>query len=146
MNRAKALSVQRIRQLYQLYVSTLILIGPNFRGKFLIHASKNVTKKKCESLNLDYTKLRVGVILGRAILYDIKMYDNKTQFTRDQKRHYADANFFDSYMYGFMVKNASLPASMQKGLNEYWKNKPLDEVMGDFLDDYANIGIRNTRL
>ena len=29
----------------------------NFRGKFLIHASKNVNKKKSKSLGIDYTKL-----------------------------------------------------------------------------------------
>lgn len=78
----------------------------NFRGKFLIHASKNMNKEKCKSLGIDYTKLGIGMIIGRAILYDVKKYDNKTEFMKDKNRHYADASIFDSYMYGFKIKNA----------------------------------------
>ena len=37
-----------------------------FRGKFLIHASKNLDKERAISLNIDYTKLSQGVI-SRAI-------------------------------------------------------------------------------
>jgi len=77
----------------------------NFRGKFLIHASKNMNKEKCKSLGIDYTKLGIGMIIGRAILYDVKKYDNKTEFMKDKNRHYADASIFDSYMYGFKIKN-----------------------------------------
>lgn len=58
----------------------------NFRGRFLIHASKNVNKEKCKSLNIDHTKLDVGAILGKAILYNVKE-DNRTQFTRDRNMH-----------------------------------------------------------
>lgn len=58
----------------------------NFRGKFLIHASKNVNKEKCKSLNMDQDKLSIGAIMGRAILYDIRRYDNKAQFMRDKGR------------------------------------------------------------
>ena len=78
----------------------------NFRGRFLIHVSKNVNKEKCKSLGIDHTKLNVGAIIGRATLYDVKRYDNINQFTRDRSRHYADANIFDSYIYGFKIKNA----------------------------------------
>lgn len=35
-----------------------------FRGKFLIHASKNVNKEKCKSMDIDYTKLSTGMIIG----------------------------------------------------------------------------------
>jgi hypothetical protein len=45
----------------------------SFRGKFLIHASKNVNKEKCKSLGNVHTKLDRGAI-GRAILYDFKKY------------------------------------------------------------------------
>ena len=48
----------------------------------------------------------MGAIIGRAILYDIKKYETKNQFTRDKNRHYADLNIFDSSMYGFMIKDA----------------------------------------
>jgi hypothetical protein len=46
----------------------------NFRGKFLIHASKNLNKEKCKSLGNVHTKLDRGAIIGRAILYDFKKY------------------------------------------------------------------------
>ena len=38
----------------------------NFRGKFLIHASKNVDKERCKSLGIDHTKLDTGAIIGGA--------------------------------------------------------------------------------
>lgn len=63
-------------------------------------------KEKCKSLNIDQAKLSTGAVIGRAILYDVKKYDNKTEFMRDKNRHYADANIFDSYMYGFKIKDA----------------------------------------
>ena len=78
----------------------------NFRGKFLIHASKNVNKERCKSLGIDHTKLTVGAIIGKAILYDVKKYENRTQFIRDKSRHYAHVNIFDSRMYGFVIRNA----------------------------------------
>jgi hypothetical protein len=78
----------------------------NFRGKFLIHASKNVDKERCKSLGIDHTKLDTGAIIGGAILYGVKKYDNKIQLMRDKNSHYADANIFNSYMYGFLIKNA----------------------------------------
>jgi hypothetical protein len=65
-----------------------------FRGKFLVHASRNIDKEKCKSLGIDYTKLSIGMIIGRAILYDVKKYDNKALFMKDKNRHYADAHFF----------------------------------------------------
>lgn len=76
----------------------------NFRGKFLIHASKNVNKERCKSLGIDHTKLDTGAIIGGAILYDAKKYDNKIQLMRDKNSHYADTNIFNFFMYGF--KNA----------------------------------------
>ncbi|MGI0042658.1 MAG: ASCH domain-containing protein [Nitrososphaeraceae archaeon] len=78
----------------------------NFRGEFLVHASKNVNKEKCKSLDIEHPKLTVGAITGRAILDDVRRYDIKAQFMKDKSRHYADANIFNSYMYGFMISNA----------------------------------------
>jgi hypothetical protein len=78
----------------------------SFRGKFLIHASKNVNKEKCESLGIAHTKLDTGAIIGRGILCDVKEYKNKTQFIRDKSRHYADLTFFESYAFGFIIKDA----------------------------------------
>jgi hypothetical protein len=77
-----------------------------FRGKFLIHASRNVNRDKCKSLGIDYTELATGMIIGRATLFDIKKYDNKAQFIKDKNMHFADSNLFDSHLYGFKIKDA----------------------------------------
>ena len=77
-----------------------------FRGKFLIHSSKNLDKERAISLNIDYTNLSQGAIMGTAELYDIKQYKSNSDFERDKNKHYADIKKFDSYKFGFMVKNA----------------------------------------
>jgi hypothetical protein len=38
-----------------------------FRGKFLIHASKNVDKERSESLGIDYKMLVQGAIIDFAV-------------------------------------------------------------------------------
>src|SRR6476660_2955997 len=65
-----------------------------FRGKFLIHASKNVDKERSESLGIDYKMLTSGAIIGTAILYDVKQYKNKAQLEKDENKHYADIKRF----------------------------------------------------
>jgi hypothetical protein len=77
-----------------------------FRGKFLIHASKNVDKGRSESLGIDYKMLTCGAIVGTAILYDVKQYKSKTELENDKYKHYADIKKFGFCRYGFMVKNA----------------------------------------
>jgi predicted transcriptional regulator len=77
-----------------------------FRGKFLIHASKQVDKERASSLNIDYTKLSQGKIIGTVVLYDVKQYKSKAEFVKDRNKHFADINKFGSYKFGFMVKNA----------------------------------------
>jgi predicted transcriptional regulator len=77
-----------------------------FRVKFLIHASRNLDKKRASSLNIDYTKLSQGAIIGTAILYDVKEYKSEAEFVKDKNKHYADIKKFGSYKFGFMVKDA----------------------------------------
>src|ERR1043165_7475422 len=71
----------------------------NFRGQFLVHASKNVNKEKCELLGIDCNILDIGAILGTAILQDVKEYKNRTEFERerDRNRHFADFKNFANY-------------------------------------------------
>jgi hypothetical protein len=71
----------------------------------LIHASKNLDKERASSLDIDYTKLSKGAIIGTAILYDVKEYESKAEFVKDMNKHYADIMKFDSYKFGFMVRN-----------------------------------------
>jgi hypothetical protein len=77
-----------------------------FRGEFLIHASKNLDKERAISLNIDYTKLSKGAIIGTAILYDVKGYKSEAEFVKDKNKHYADIKKFGSYRFGFMVRDA----------------------------------------
>jgi ASCH domain-containing protein len=78
----------------------------SFRGKFLVHASKNIDKDTSESLGIDYSMLIRGAIIGTAVLYNIKQYRNKTELERDRHKHLADTKEFGFCKYGFMIKNA----------------------------------------
>jgi len=78
----------------------------HFRGKFLVHASKNVDKLRSESLGIDHDMLTYGAIIGAAILYNVKLYKNKTQLEMDKNKHYADIEKFGFCKYGFVIKNA----------------------------------------
>lgn len=78
-----------------------------FRGKFLIHSSKNVDNERSEFLGIDYRMLTQGAIIGIALLYDVKQYKNKAELETDYYKHYADSRKFGSCKYGFMVRNAS---------------------------------------
>jgi hypothetical protein len=77
-----------------------------FRGEFLIHASKKIDKARAKSLDINFTKLSTGAIIGTAILYNVKEYKSKAEFEKDKNKHYADIKKFGSYKYGFMVNNA----------------------------------------
>ena len=77
-----------------------------FRGKFLIHTSKNVDKERSDSLGIDHSKLIRGAIIGAAVLYDVKQYKNKKELEIDKNKHCADIKKFGFCKYGFMIKNA----------------------------------------
>jgi predicted transcriptional regulator len=74
----------------------------SFRGKFLVHASKNIDK----DLGIDYNKVTRGAIIGSAVLYDVKQYRNKLDLELDKNKHLADIKKFGFRRYGFMIKNA----------------------------------------
>jgi len=76
-----------------------------FRGEFLIHASKKIDKSACEKNKIDPYSVTTGAIIGKAILYDVKYYTNRTLFLKDRNKHLAGTKSFD-HNYGFLVKNA----------------------------------------
>jgi predicted transcriptional regulator len=76
-----------------------------FRGKFLVHASKNIDKDTSESLGIDYSRLVRGAIIGTAVLYDVKQYTNETELELDRNKHLADIKKFGFCRYGFVIKN-----------------------------------------
>lgn len=73
----------------------------HFRGKFLVHASKSVDKNAMKKHG--YEDLPSGVIVGEAELVDVKKYQNKSDFKKDQNKHLASSDYGD---YGFVLKNA----------------------------------------
>ena len=72
----------------------------NFRGKFLIHASKIPDEKEMEKFG--FKGLPCGCILGKAELIDVKKYRGDKEHKRDKNLHLADAVFGN---YGFILKN-----------------------------------------
>jgi len=95
-----------------------------FRGKFLVHASKNIDKEACERLDIDIDNIRKGAIIGSAFLYDVKEYKNQEEFNKDKQKHFSIiSKYFDGYKYGFLVKDArmfkkSIPYSGKLGFFE----------------------------
>ncbi len=80
-----------------------------FRGKFLIHVSKNIDIEACEILDIDIDKLTKGAIIGYAFLYDVKQYSNKEEFNKDKQKHFSIiSKYFDGYKYCFLVKDARM--------------------------------------
>ena len=80
-----------------------------FRGKFLVHASKNIDIEACERLDSDIDKLTTGAIIGSAFLYDVKEYKNQQEFNKDKQKHFSIiSKYVDGYKYGFLVKDAKI--------------------------------------
>ena len=75
----------------------------NFRGKFLIHASKTIDKESSNILNIDCRKLTKGAIIGLAFLSDVKKYTSEQDFVADKNKHFS-LNF-SKPKYGFLLEN-----------------------------------------
>jgi hypothetical protein len=75
-----------------------------FRGEFLIHASKTIDKEVCELYNIDTSLLITGAIVGSAVLQDIKFYQSKKEFFADQSKHLAAGKYSDP-KYGFLLSD-----------------------------------------
>jgi predicted transcriptional regulator len=80
-----------------------------FRGKFLVHASKNIDIEACERLDIDIDTITKGAIIGSAFLYDVKEYKNQEEFNKDKQIHFSIlSKYFDGDKYGFLVKDARM--------------------------------------
>ena len=71
-----------------------------FRGEFLIHASKNPDKEAMKQFGFE--DLPCGYIVGKAELVDVKKYLTKKNFKNDKDKHLTTEDFGD---YGFILKN-----------------------------------------
>lgn len=91
----------------------------NFRGEFLIHASKNSDEKAMKKFG--FVNLPLGFILGKAELVDVKNYKDKTELKFDKDKHLADLSFG---RFGFILRNAKrikpVPA---RGKLNFWEFK-----------------------
>lgn len=93
----------------------------NFRGPFLIHASKIPDEKAMKEFN--FTTLPVGGIVGKAVLVDVKHYKTKEEHDKDKNLHLA-SGFFGNY--GFIINNPErLKFIPCKGNLGFWEFKLL---------------------
>ena len=74
-----------------------------FRGEFLVHAPFKIKKDACKRLGVNETKLRTGVIIGKAEIYDVKVYNSVSELKADYKKHFATEEFL-RHKYGFLLK------------------------------------------
>ena len=91
----------------------------NFRGAFLIHASKNPDLQAMKKFG--FKELPCGFILGKAELIAVKEYKNSEEFKQDQNKHLADLKWGN---YGFILKNAKKIKPIQtNGALGFWEFK-----------------------
>ena len=90
----------------------------NFRGEFLIHASKNPDEEAMKEFG--FNELPLGFILGKANLVDVKHYENDGEFNKDKDLHLASRNWGD---FGFILEKPErikpIPTRGQLGFWEF---------------------------
>ena len=88
-----------------------------FRGKFLVHASKNIDKNAMKRFG--FTELPVGCIIGSAVLKDVKIYRNSEEFDRDKNFHLASEEYGN---FGFVLeKPERLKKILCRGNLNFWE-------------------------
>ncbi len=89
----------------------------NFRGEFLVHASKNPDKKSMEKFG--FKELPTGCIVGKAFLKEVKHYESKEEFEKDKDLHLASEEWGS---YGFVLENAQRMKEIPcKGKLNFWE-------------------------
>jgi predicted transcriptional regulator len=92
----------------------------NFRGEFLIHASKNPDEEAMKKFG--FKSLPVSRIIGKATLKEVKTYSSPEDCDKDKELHLA-SNAWGSF--GFMLENPQrikeIPCSGNLG---FWEFKP----------------------
>lgn len=88
----------------------------NFRGKFLIHASKNVDGAAMKEFG--FVELPLGKIVGKVFLTEVKKYDSAEEFEKDSDLHLASS---DWGLYGFILEGVSRVEEIScKGKLGFW--------------------------
>ncbi len=78
-----------------------------FRGEFLVHAAKKIRVRDCVRLGMNQ-ELVTGALVGRAEIYDVKIYDTTEQIDDDRTLHHSDSS---AGRYGFMLRDPKRFAS-----------------------------------
>ena len=89
----------------------------NFRGDFLIHASKIPDKEAMQKFG--FKELPLGSIVGKANLINVKKYNDKQEHSKDKDLHLA-SDYWGNY--GFMLEKAERinPIIPAKGKLGFW--------------------------
>ena len=76
-----------------------------FRGQFLIHASKKIDEEACERNAINPSTFVTGALIGKATLYEVKLYSDAKALSKDRAKHLAGVAI-TAPKYGFLVQNA----------------------------------------
>jgi predicted transcriptional regulator len=88
----------------------------NFRGEFLIHASKSPDNAAMKEFG--FLDLPLGFIVGKAKLVDVKHYDNDEELMKDKNLHLASGAWGNN---GFILENAERINPIEaKGKLNFW--------------------------
>ncbi len=74
-----------------------------YRGEFLIHSPQKINVQECKRLKIT-KKFVTGAIIGKAEIFDVKIYQSKTEFKADYPKHLA-VKKLSKLRYGFLLKN-----------------------------------------
>ena len=89
----------------------------NFRGEFLVHASKNPDELGMKKFGFD--DLPKGFIIGKVNLIDVKKYKDKDEFMKDKDLHLADESWGER---GFILENPKrIKPIKAKGNLGFWE-------------------------
>ena len=89
----------------------------NFRGEFLVHASKHPDENAMKKFG--FKDLPCGFIVGKVRLVDVKNYKNEKELLKDKELHLADAGWGD---YGFVLADAQrVKMIATKGNLNFWE-------------------------
>lgn len=77
----------------------------NFRGEFLIHASKGIDRSACKEHGMDPEKLSIGAVIGKARIVAVKKYMSRKGFMAERHRHLAGWGYYTGRAHGFTISN-----------------------------------------
>lgn len=75
----------------------------NYRGYFLIHASKKIEEEAARKYGLYAKRLETGAIIGYANLADVVVYGGPEEFMRDKNLHLTLKEKEKYPVYGFIL-------------------------------------------